>query len=276
VRALDRRRRRFFPSRSPAPHSTPPQKIQKKIQIADFGYSKSLAAAESDPKSRVGTPAYIAPEILQASGKAGDPGYDGRAADVWSLGVFLFVLLAGCYPFEDPGRPRDVVEVVRRILAARYAFPPGLRVSAGCADLIGRILVADPKRRLSLAAVRMHPWFLGIAMGGGFGFGFGGGAAEGGESSGAPDPPAPDVAEDPARVVARHLARAPVAGMQTADDIRTLLAEARRGRGAGGVVVVAGAAAAAGAAGGGAGGGAGGDAGGGVVVRAAAAAGDKK
>jgi hypothetical protein len=172
------------------------------LKIADFGYSKSLAAAESDPRSRVGTPAYIAPEILHCSGRPGDEGYDGRAADVWSLGVFLFVLVAGCYPFEDPGRPRDVVEVVRRILAARYAFPPGLRVSPGCADLVARILVADPRRRLSLAAVRAHPWFLGVGTAAGDGDGAGGG--------GAADPLPPEIAEEPRAAVARHLARPPV------------------------------------------------------------------
>jgi len=195
------------------------------LKIADFGYSKSLAAAESDPRSRVGTPAYIAPEILHCSGRPGDEGYDGRAADVWSLGVFLFVLVAGCYPFEDPGRPRDVVEVVRRILAARYAFPPGLRVSPGCADLVARILVADPRRRLSLAAVRAHPWFLGVGTAAGDGDGAGGG--------GAADPLPPEIAEEPRAAVARHLARPPVQGMQTEEEIRALLAEARRGPGRG-------------------------------------------
>ncbi len=49
-----------------------------RLKICDFGYSKS--ALDSQPKSTVGTPAYIAPEVLQRKE------YDGKAADVWSCG----------------------------------------------------------------------------------------------------------------------------------------------------------------------------------------------
>ena len=52
---------------------------QPKVKICDFGYSKS-ALAHSAPKSTVGTPAYIAPEVLQRKE------YKGETADVWSLG----------------------------------------------------------------------------------------------------------------------------------------------------------------------------------------------
>ncbi|VAH18090.1 unnamed protein product [Triticum turgidum subsp. durum] len=71
-----------------------------RVKICDFGYSKS-ALLHSKPKSTVGTPAYIAPEVLSRKE------YDGKVADVWSCGVTLYVMLIGSYPFEDPEDPRN-------------------------------------------------------------------------------------------------------------------------------------------------------------------------
>ena len=75
------------------------------IKICDFGYSKH-EKFQSAPGSRVGTPAYLAPEVITAKDGAT---YDGAAADVWSCGVLLYVMVAGAYPFrrqnDDTMRP---------------------------------------------------------------------------------------------------------------------------------------------------------------------------
>ncbi|XP_019462072.1 PREDICTED: serine/threonine-protein kinase SAPK1-like isoform X2 [Lupinus angustifolius] len=71
-----------------------------RLKICDFGYSKS-SVLHSQPKSTVGTPAYIAPEVLSRRE------YDGKVADVWSCGVTLYVMLVGAYPFEDPEDPKN-------------------------------------------------------------------------------------------------------------------------------------------------------------------------
>lgn len=130
------------------------------VKLCDFGYSKH-ESAQSAPGSRVGTPAYLAPEVVMATG--GET-YDGKAADVWSCGVMLYAMLCACYPFgrsEDAGLPADarLRAMLRRILAADAALGD-LAVSEPCADLLRGVLVADPSRRLTLAQVQSHPWFL--------------------------------------------------------------------------------------------------------------------
>jgi serine/threonine-protein kinase SRK2 len=108
---------------------------------------------DSQPKSTVGTPAYIAPEVLSRKQ------YDGEIADVWSCGVTLFVMLVGAYPFEDPADPRNFRKTIQRIMGVKYAFPAALTISRDCADLVARVFVANPAQRITLAQLKQHPWF---------------------------------------------------------------------------------------------------------------------
>jgi|TARA_B100001758_G_scaffold238593_1_gene241948 serine/threonine-protein kinase SRK2 len=123
-----------------------------RLKICDFGYSKH-SLIDSEPKSTVGTPAYIAPEVL--SRKA----YDGKAADVWSCGVTLYVMVVGAYPFEDPADARNFRKTIMRIRGVNYAFPATIALSEECKDLIKRIFVLDPVHRLNIAGIKQHPWF---------------------------------------------------------------------------------------------------------------------
>ncbi|CAH2064470.1 unnamed protein product, partial [Thlaspi arvense] len=124
-----------------------------RLKICDFGYSKS-SVLHSQPKSTVGTPAYIAPEILLRQE------YDGKIADVWSCGVTLYVMLVGAYPFEDPDEPRDYRKTIQRILSVTYSIPEDLHLSPECRHLISRIFVADPATRISIPEIKSHEWFL--------------------------------------------------------------------------------------------------------------------
>ena len=124
-----------------------------RLKICDFGYSKS-AIFDSQPKSTVGTPAYIAPEVLSRKQ------YAGEIADVWSCGVTLYVMLVGAYPFEDANDPRNFRKTIQRIMGVKYSFPANLPLSRECHDLMGKIFVANPLKRISLSQIKQHPWFM--------------------------------------------------------------------------------------------------------------------
>ncbi|CAN1192349.1 Serine/threonine-protein kinase SRK2E [Linum perenne] len=124
-----------------------------RLKICDFGYSKS-SLLHSQPKSAVGTPAYIAPEVLLKKE------YDGKIADVWSCGVTLYVMLVGSYPFEDPFEPKNFRKTIQRIVNVQYSIPDYVHISPDCQHLISRIFVAEPEKRITVPEIRNHGWFL--------------------------------------------------------------------------------------------------------------------
>lgn len=124
-----------------------------RLKICDFGYSKS-SVLHSQPKSTVGTPAYIAPEVLSKKE------YDGRIADVWSCGVTLYVMLVGAYPFEDPEDPRNFRKTIQRIVNVQYAIPEHIPISLECQHLLSQIFVGNPGQRITMPEIKLHDWFL--------------------------------------------------------------------------------------------------------------------
>ncbi|XP_020216635.1 serine/threonine-protein kinase SRK2D isoform X2 [Cajanus cajan] len=123
------------------------------LKICDFGYSKS-SVLHSQPNSTVGTPAYIAPEVLLKQE------YDGKIADVWSCGVTLYVMLVGSYPFEDPNDPRDFRKTIQRVFSVQYSIPDFVQISPECRHLISRIFVFDPAERITIPEILRNKWFL--------------------------------------------------------------------------------------------------------------------
>ncbi|XP_014520853.1 serine/threonine-protein kinase SRK2E [Vigna radiata var. radiata] len=123
------------------------------LKICDFGYSKS-SMLHSQPNSTVGTPAYIAPEVLLKKE------YDGKIADVWSCGVTLYVMLVGSYPFEDPTDPRNSWKTIQRVLGVQYSIPDDTQISPECGHLISRIFVFDPAERITIPEILKNEWFL--------------------------------------------------------------------------------------------------------------------
>ena len=124
------------------------------LKISDFGLSSLYVGDEdSDGATRTkllhttcGTPNYVAPEVLA------DQGYDGKKADVWSIGVVLYVLLAGFLPFDEP----TIVALFAKIQNADFTYPSWFGSSVR--DLLDSIFVADAELRITLTDVRNHPF----------------------------------------------------------------------------------------------------------------------
>lgn len=123
------------------------------IKITDFGLSKFIDAG-SIMKTFCGTPTYLAPEILITAGQ----GSYTKAVDAWSLGVILFICLAGYPPFSDE---RKDMELSKQILGGHYTFPKQYwkEVSDDAIDMIKKLMTVEPEKRITLADALNHPWF---------------------------------------------------------------------------------------------------------------------
>ena len=119
-----------------------------RIKICDFGTSKMFEKGAVQRKL-VGSSYYIAPEVLKKN-------YDEKC-DIWSCGVILYILLSGRPPF---GGDNDK-EIMARVAQGKYDLvsAPFNKISKNCIDLIQKLLVMDPKRRINAQEALSHPWF---------------------------------------------------------------------------------------------------------------------
>ena len=107
---------------------------RERIKLIDFGLSTCIP---NDRKVKIfcGTPSYMAPEIVSKIEYAGPP------ADVWALGVLLYALLCGCFPFKGSTDK----ELYRKIIRAETKYPDTLSNSVRL--LLRRIFSTDPHGR---------------------------------------------------------------------------------------------------------------------------------
>lgn len=119
------------------------------VKLCDFGFSKAENYG-SGCKTACGTLDYMAPEILTS------PRYKGNAADVWSLGVMLYVMVEGAFPFRVRRQQHHAQTMVGRIVSASYE--PPMHGSPAVVHLLERMLMVDTRQRATVAQVMAHPW----------------------------------------------------------------------------------------------------------------------
>ncbi|XP_058107345.1 serine/threonine protein kinase OSK1-like isoform X3 [Magnolia sinica] len=119
---------------------------KRNVKIADFGLSNVMRDGHF-LKTSCGSPNYAAPEVI--SGQL----YAGPEVDIWSCGVILYALLCGRLPFDADNFPL----LYQKIKSGKCTLPSHL--SVGASDLITRILVVDPIKRMTIPEIRQHPWF---------------------------------------------------------------------------------------------------------------------
>ncbi|XP_042678773.1 calcium/calmodulin-dependent protein kinase type IV [Centrocercus urophasianus] len=124
------------------------------LKIADFGLSK-IVEDQVTMKTVCGTPGYCAPEILRGCAY-------GPEVDMWSLGIITYILLCGFEPFYDE---RGDQYIYKRTLNCEYDFvsPWWDDVSLNAKDLVKKLIVLDPKKRLTTLQALQHPWVTGKA-----------------------------------------------------------------------------------------------------------------
>lgn len=120
------------------------------IKIADFGISKMMSGSSQKLADAAGTPAFMSPEICELTDGAE---FSGQLADVWALGATMFMLRFGHPPFIAG----SLINLYVKIQTEPLAFP--YPIDALLQDLLEKMLIKDPAKRISLPQVISHKWF---------------------------------------------------------------------------------------------------------------------
>ncbi|CAO2197225.1 unnamed protein product [Urochloa humidicola] len=117
------------------------------LKATDFGLSVFFKQGEVF-KDIVGSAYYIAPEVLKRS--------YGPEADIWSIGVILYILLCGVPPFWAESEHGIFNAILRG--QVDFSSDPWPRISPIAKDLVKKMLTTDPRKRISAYDVLNHPW----------------------------------------------------------------------------------------------------------------------
>ncbi|KAK9834291.1 hypothetical protein WJX81_004049 [Elliptochloris bilobata] len=142
------------------------------LKLCDFGFAKSFRGGLERATSRLGTAEYMSPELLHeddSPGKKAALAYDPRATDVWAAGVMVVVMLLGAFPFDHARQHEGAVddealdlwlqEVNKDWSESPFVAKKVGALSPEARDLLDRIFVVDPAKRISVPQILEHPWY---------------------------------------------------------------------------------------------------------------------
>ncbi|EAR94331.2 Serine/Threonine kinase domain protein (macronuclear) [Tetrahymena thermophila SB210] len=119
------------------------------IKVADFGFCKTLLSPQDLTQTMVGSPIYMAPEILKGNN------YNIKA-DIWSMGVVLFEMLFGFCPYEDKTIARLIGQIDTKLLQIPKSINP---ISSKVEELLYKMLTVDPAKRIEWNTLLNYPLF---------------------------------------------------------------------------------------------------------------------
>ena len=139
------------------------------VKLCDFGFAR-IIGERSFRRSVVGTPAYLAPEVLRNKGF-------NRSLDMWSVGVIVYVSLSGTFPFNEDEDINDQIQ------NAEFMYPPNpwkevsaegkpmeiaikTNVGFSAIEFINSLLQVKMSKRLTVSKALSHIWLQGYQVGG--------------------------------------------------------------------------------------------------------------
>jgi len=131
--------------------------LEAQVKLVDFGAAKRITDAVSHSRTVIGTPYWMAPEIVDLTGEG--PGYSFKA-DVWSVGCTVSEMVSGKPPW--PTKP-NVPSAIMMIGQAKDGPTeiPAAQSSPGCLDFMKKCFTMNPDERPTVEDLLQHPWILG-------------------------------------------------------------------------------------------------------------------
>ena len=117
------------------------------LKIIDFGLSNFFYGEEL-LVTPCGSPSYTPPEMIKGYK------YNGFAVDIWTTGIILYGMMCGYLPFEE----RDNKALFKKIVKCKVIYPK--YISNNAQNLLKRILVANPDKRITISEIKKHPFYL--------------------------------------------------------------------------------------------------------------------